>query len=69
MPLQDFLLNKMKLGRPKIIATQKKSEIVAIRVRAEERDKLEDAAEKSGKSLSDWVRDVLFSAASRRVQR
>jgi uncharacterized protein (DUF1778 family) len=56
----------MKLGRPKLLMEQKKTQLVVVRVRAEDEKLFLRAAKRSGKRISDWIRDVLISAASRR---
>jgi hypothetical protein len=62
----SFLYYKMKLGRPKMLSERKKTEVVVVRLRAEDRKLIEEAAERSSKGLSAWMRDSLISAASRR---
>ena len=49
-----------------MLAERKKTQIVAVRLRAEERELLDRAAERSDKQLSEWIRETLISAASRR---
>jgi uncharacterized protein (DUF1778 family) len=52
-----------------MLKERKKTQIVAVRVRAEERDLLDRAAVREGKQISEWVRDVLLSAAEKRGPR
>ena len=64
----DLLLNKMKLGRPTLCIREKKTQIKGVRLRTDERAKLEIAAKRDNKHLSEWIRDILLVAASRRVR-
>ena len=63
---QNLSYTKMKLGRPKKLKEQKKTQVVVLRVREEDRKLFFRAAKQSDKSISDWMRDALISAASRR---
>jgi uncharacterized protein (DUF1778 family) len=56
----------MKLGRPKKLMEQKKTQLVVVRVREEDEKLFLNAAKRNGKRLSEWIRETLISAASRR---
>jgi predicted HicB family RNase H-like nuclease len=58
----------MKLGRPKIVKEKKKSELVGIRLNEKDRAYAEKAANRSGKKLSAWIRDVINAASSRHAK-
>jgi uncharacterized protein (DUF1778 family) len=66
--MQDFLLNKMKLGRPELSEGERKGKIAGVRLRPDERDLVERAASIRRQSLSDWMRGVLLSTAQRQVR-
>lgn len=51
-----------QLGRPKIDVSDRLSEMVAVRLTKYERAKWEEAANSSGMSLSEWIRDCVFVA-------
>ncbi len=65
---QHFLLNKMKTGRPKLAASEKKGQITGVRLRSGERALVEKAARLNERKLSDWVRNTLVDAASIQVR-
>lgn len=56
------MTTKPARGRPELKASEKRSEITQFRVTPAERKKLENAASKEGKKLSDWLRDVALAA-------
>lgn len=53
---------KPKLGRPPKVPSEVKGKLAAFRFRDEEREAYQVAADKSGLSLSEWVRQVLNHA-------
>jgi uncharacterized protein (DUF1778 family) len=53
----------MKIGRPKLSATEKKGQIAGVRLRSDERDLLEKAASSKSQNLSRWMRETLLSQA------
>ena len=53
----------MKTGRPVVPDKEKKSSITAVRLRGDERSKVERAAKKRGQKLSDWMRVTLIESA------
>ncbi len=55
----------MKTGRPKLKKEDQKAKILGLRFKMEDRILIEKTAEKSQKSLSDWARDVLLTAAGK----
>ena len=66
--MQDFLLNKMKTGRPRLSTKEKKDQITGVRLRGDERLLLERAAANSEQKLSDWIRETLLRRASRQAR-
>jgi uncharacterized protein (DUF1778 family) len=48
-----------KMGRPPMPKRQRQSSVVALRVTAKERHELQQVAEKTGVSLSDFIRRAL----------
>jgi len=62
-------MEKRAPGRPEIPAEERKAVIVACRVDADERAQLDQAAEKAGIRLSDWMRERLLSAAKRELRK
>ncbi len=60
---------KRPRGRPEIPEEDRKASIVACRVDADERAQLDQAADKAGTRLSDWMRDRLLSAAKRELRK
>lgn len=54
----------MKIGRPKIETKERKSDIVAIRLKSNERKLLERIAKKESRKLSDWIRAAALDRAS-----
>ena len=65
--MQDFLLNKMKIGRPRLKTAERKGKVTGVRFTPAERRLLERAASDSGQSLSQWMRAVLLETASVRA--
>jgi len=57
---------KRPRGRPKLPRGQGRGELLTLRVRADERARLEAAARKAGQPLSAWARDALLKGASGR---
>lgn len=58
----------MKTGRPKLSDTEKKDQITGVRLRGEERLKVEKAAEQRSQKLSDWIREVLMDSADKQLK-
>jgi hypothetical protein len=57
---------KPKMGRPPKPADEQASEIVALRLTADERAECERAAKRADVKLSAWIRSVVLRAARRR---
>ena len=60
--MQEKSMTK-KRGRPTLPSPEKRSVITQFRCTQTEREKLEKAAEKAGKKLSDWLREVAMKKA------
>jgi uncharacterized protein (DUF1778 family) len=58
----------MKMGRPKIKKSEQKTEMIGIRLKSQERNLVEKAAEKSKQRLSEWTRSVLISSAKSQIE-
>jgi hypothetical protein len=54
---------KTKIGRPKMPKGTANSVLFAIRIAANEADKIQRAINKSGLKKPDWARNALISAA------
>jgi len=54
----------MKIGRPRLKTTEKKAQIIGVRVTPEDRRLLDLAAVRSRKKLSEWARETLLSQAN-----
>jgi uncharacterized protein (DUF1778 family) len=54
-----------RTGRPKLPAGKRKAGRIELRVTEAERQAMEAAAERAGKTLSDWLRDTAVKAARR----
>ena len=55
-------------GRPRKPADERLTERIEVRADAEEKRRLEAAAELAGVKLSDWIRETLAMAAARTVK-
>ena len=55
--------DKRPVGRPRM-AKELRSSVIPFRVSASERDRMHEAAEREGKTLSDWMRTTLFLAVA-----
>lgn len=55
---------KPKMGRPPKIPSERKDSVTPIRFRIEEKESYQTAADKSGLTLSEWIRQVLNHAVS-----
>lgn len=55
----------MTLGRPPIPADEQKASLLSVRFTAAERHSLERAAQRSERTVSEWARRTLLSAAVR----
>ncbi|MGD0085801.1 MAG: hypothetical protein ABSC24_01600 [Verrucomicrobiota bacterium] len=55
---------KMKMGRPKLPKGTAKGVLFAVRVAANEAEKIQTAIRKSGLSKPDWARNALINAAA-----
>ena len=53
---------KRKPGRPKLPMHEAKGKIVPVRFAAEEVDRVYQAAEKAGQTVSQWIRSTLSAA-------
>lgn len=60
-----YSLGMGKMGRPKKAKADRKSELIQIRVSADERKEIDAAAIAGGVSRSDWIRSLLLSATKR----
>jgi len=49
-------------GRPPLPRGRRKDATIRVRLRPEDKARLQSAAEAADKNLSDWARDVLLSA-------
>ncbi len=54
-------VRRRRPGRPKLAAGVERSVIVTLRLRPDERQRIQDAAGAAGQSLSDWVRQRLLA--------
>jgi len=52
-------------GRPELPAEEVRSALIGVRVQESERELIRRAAEAQGKSVSEWARQILISAANR----
>ncbi len=52
-----------KRGRPPLPKAERRTELIRVLVTKAERKKLDDAAEKDRRTLSDWMRSVALTAA------
>lgn len=57
--------NVLKRGSPELEDSEKRSVITQFHCTAEDRERMQQAAEKSGKGLSDWLIEVAVRAAKR----
>ena len=57
------MLKKPKIGRPKVPKSKALAKYLSLRLRPDEQREVDAAIERSGKSKSDWLRDVLLAAA------
>jgi len=57
-----------KRGRPSIPAHERKAKRIDVRADAEEKGRMEQAADIAGMKLSDWIRQTLDSAAKRAIK-
>ena len=60
----NYLYNKMKTGRPRLSETEKKDQITAVRLRAEERELVARAAAEKEQTISKWIRETLMHGAA-----
>jgi uncharacterized protein (DUF1778 family) len=58
----------MKTGRPKLPEQSRKLQITGLRLRQDERKKVEMAAGQRNQKLSDWMRETLLSTAERQLK-
>jgi hypothetical protein len=56
-------LKKKKVGRPPLPRSEAREKYLSLRLRLDEQREVDGAIERSGKSKSDWLRDVLLGAA------
>ncbi|HEY1717079.1 MAG TPA: hypothetical protein VGH42_02145 [Verrucomicrobiae bacterium] len=54
---------KTKMGRPKLPKGTARGVLFAVRVAANEADKIQQAIKKSGMAKPDWARNALINAA------
>jgi uncharacterized protein (DUF1778 family) len=57
----------MRLGRPNIAASKRKTKITGVRFDKTERKLVEKAAKLRREKLSLWMRDVLLSSAKKEI--
>ncbi len=62
------MLNKMKRGRPELADEEKQAKITAVRLREDERELIESAAQTKKQKLSEWMRETLLSTAKRQLK-
>jgi hypothetical protein len=55
---------KKKMGRPKLPKGTANSVLFAVKIAANEAEKIQRAIKKSGQTKPDWARNALVSAAS-----
>jgi hypothetical protein len=55
---------KTKMGRPKMPKGTAKAVLFAVKIAANEADKIEHAIKKSGMARPDWARNALIHAAN-----
>lgn len=56
----------MRTGRPKLPVKARKDVNIIVRVKIEEKQELEAAAESRGQKFSQWVREALINAARKK---
>jgi hypothetical protein len=56
---------KISIGRPKLPETEARSIFISTRLSAEENDQIKEAIHRSGKTQSDWIREVLLEKANK----
>ena len=61
MPKQPKV-EKRKPGRPRLEAHEAKGKIVPVRFAAEELEKIQEAANSAGQTVSQWIRATLSEA-------
>jgi hypothetical protein len=59
----------MAMGRPKKPDSDRMDSELRIRLTAEDRQTLDDAAKKAGQETSTWARDALLSLAQKKVKK
>jgi hypothetical protein len=57
------MLKKSKIGRPKVPKSRARAKYLSLRLRPDEQREVDAAIERSRKSKSDWLRDVMLAAA------
>jgi hypothetical protein len=62
-------LKQKKLGRPAFPKGKARGKHLSLRLRPDEQREVEAAVTRSGKSKSDWLRDVLLAAARGELER
>ena len=55
----------MAMGRPKKPDSERKANVLRIRLTSEERQSLDEAAQKTGQETSTWARDLLLKIAKK----
>ena len=55
---------KPRMGRPPLSKGEAKEAVLSVRLSTEERMAIEQAAERAGRSPSEWARDALVRAAA-----
>jgi hypothetical protein len=62
-------LKQKKMGRPPVPKSKYRGKFFSLRLRPDEQREVEAAVTRSGKSKSDWLRDVLLAAARGGLER
>lgn len=58
------IAKKAKRGRPKLPRGTNRGCVITLRLKAGERKSVVSAAERAGKTLSEWIREALLSTAA-----
>ena len=57
------MAKKKKMGRPKLPRGTSRASLITLRVQPAERKRIEAAAKREGKPLSEWIRETLLAVA------
>lgn len=56
-------MEKKKMGRPRLLDTEKKGSLIAVRLLGNEEIEIERAIAESGKKKADWLREAVLAKA------